>query len=585
VVVSDHLGRRALWPDLDRARVVFEDAAMIVVDKPAGVPSQQASAKGDAVADDLVERVRSFLAARDGVPLDRVYLGVHQRLDRATSGVVAYTRKKEANRSFAEQFEGRKVDKRYLAVVTGWPASRKQATLRHHLADGEDGRVDVVSPKTRGAQLAVTHVELVEHVGDRALLSLRLETGRTHQARAQLAAAGAPIAGDRWYGDAAPAPRLMLHAESITLEHPLEKGRRVTARAEMPRAFSRFMSQGDASPFAGGTIDAPALADALDLARESRFALGRAGTLDPHDPACTTAFRLVNEGGDGIPGVALDVYRKHLVVHLYDDEALAVREPLLDVLDALGFDGVYVKVRPKQANTLVDTRTEALAPKTTVRGRPADDEFPVIEHGLPYLVRLGDGLSTGIFLDQRENRRRVRALSAGKRVLNLFAYTCPFTLTAAAGGATRTVSVDAARNAIERGQRGLEHAGLSGDHHSFVIDDVFAWVDQAKRRGEVFDLVLLDPPSYSTVGASRFTAEAYRPLAAKVMPLVAKGGQLLACTNHRKTVRAKLRRLLHEAARDAGRTVAQMKDLPPPADFPPPFGREAHLKSILVKLA
>ena len=332
-------------------------------------------------------------------------------------------------------------------------------------------------------------------------------------------------------------------------------------------------------------IDAPALADALDTAREARFALGRAGALDAKDPACTTAFRLVNEAGDGIPGVAVDVYGDHLVAHLYDEDALAVREPLLDALDALGFSGVYVKVRPKQANTVVDTRTEALAPKKPVRGRAADDEFAIVEHGLPYLVRLGDGLSTGIFLDQRENRRRVRALAAGKRVLNLFAYTCPFTLAAAAGGATRTVSVDAARAAIERGQRGLEHAGLAGDHHAFVIDDVFAWVEQAKRRGEVFDLVLLDPPSYSTVGASRFSADAYRPLAAKVMPLVARDGQLFACTNHRKTVRAKLRRLLHEAARDAGRTVAQMKDLPHPVDFPPPFGREPHLKSILVRLA
>jgi 23S rRNA (cytosine1962-C5)-methyltransferase len=581
----DRLDRRALWPDLDPARIVFEDEAMIVVDKPAGVPSQQASAKGDAVADDLVERVRSFLASRERVAPERVYLGVHQRLDRATSGVVAYTRKKEANRSFAEQFEGRKVDKRYLAIVTGWPTSRAQATLRHHLAEGEDGRVDVVSQKTRGAQLAVTHVELVRHDGDRALLSLRLETGRTHQARAQLAAAGAPIAGDRWYGDAAPAPRLMLHAESITLEHPLDRGRRVTARAEMPRAFSRFLAEGDASPFAGGVIDEPALADALDTAREARFALGRAGMLDPVDPAATTAFRLVNEGGDGVPGVALDVYGDHLVAHLYDDDALSVREPLLDALDGLGFAGIYLKVRPKQANTLVDTRTEALAPKKPVRGRPAEDELSIIEHGLPYRVRLGDGLSTGIFLDQRENRRRVRALAAGKRVLNLFAYTCPFTLAAAAGGAARTVSVDAARAAIDRGRLGLEHAGLAGDHHVFVVDDVFAYVEQAKRRGELFDLVLLDPPSYSTVGASRFSADAYRPLAAKVMPLVARGGQLLACTNHRKTVRAKLRRLLHEAARDANRTVAQMKDLPPPADFPPPFGREAHLKSILVKLA
>lgn len=568
--------RRAVWPDFFPERVVHEDDALLVVDKPAGVPTQAATEGAD---DDLPTRLRAFLAARNGAPLDRTYLGIHQRLDRATSGVIAYTLRKEANKGLAAQLEGRNVEKRYLAAVSGWKGGER--TLRHRLGPLDDGIVSVVKPHDRRGQDAVTEVAVRERHGDRALLELSLITGRTHQARAQLAAAGAPIAGDRLYGGPA-ASRLMLHAHALGLRHPLsDRPLRVSAAA--PRAFERWLRHGDVSPTA--PFDADAFDDALTLSREDRYALGRAGLAASGSNAHTTAFRLVNEGGDGLPGLAVDVYGDHLLVHLYDDDL--AREQVLDALMKLGFAGIYLKLRPKQANVIVDSRNEAYAPRTPVRGSAAPDEFEVFEHGIPYLVRLGDGLSTGIFLDQRENRSRVRALSAGKRVLNLFAYTCPFTLAAAAGGATRTVSVDAAKPALDRGERGLAHAGLSGDQHAFVVDDVLTWLEGARRKRDRYDLVILDPPSYSTVGKTRFSTSAgdYRPLAAKAMAVTAPGGYLLACSNHRQTVQAKLRRLLHEAARDAGREVQQMKDLSPPVDFPSAFGREPHLKSILVRLA
>ena len=553
--------RRVLFPELDPSRIVHEDESLIFVDKPSGVPSQAARPEDD---DDMPARLRRFLAARDGVPLDRVYLGTHQRLDRATSGVLVYTKRREANRAVAEQLEGRLATKRYVAAVAGYRGSDR--TLRHRLGPLEDGVVQVVSARDRRGQDAETIVRLRERNGDRALLELELVTGRTHQARVQLAAEGAPIAGDRLYGNV-PAARLMLHAESLAL-------REATARAPVPRTLTRWLARGDVSAIA--PFDADAFDDALTRARDERYALGRS--------ADTDAFRLVNEGGDALEGLSVDVYGEHLVASLYDDAAVAAREPILDALDALGFAGIYLKLRPKQANVLVDARNEKIAPPHPVRGTPAPDELTVRELGLPYLARLGDGLSTGIFLDQRENRRRIRELAKGKRVLNLFAYTCPFTIAAAAGGAAATVSVDAARPAIERGERGLAHAGLSGDH-TFIVDDVFAWLERARKR-ERYDLVILDPPSYSSVGKQRFSTASgdYRPLAALAMSVVSENGYLLACSNHRQTVQAKLRRLLHEAARTAGRRVVQMKDLPAPADFPAPFGREPHLKSILLKL-
>ena len=105
-------------------------------------------------------------------------------------------------------------------------------------------------------------------------------------------------------------------------------------------------------------------------------------------------------------------------------------------------------------------------------------------------------------------------------------------------------------------------------------------------RGEPFDLILLDPPSFATTKQSRFSASGdYVKLAALAFHALAPGGRLLACTNHRGIARSRFRRFLHEAARDSGREVVQMKDLPDPEDFPPEPGHEPHLKSVLVTVA
>src|SRR5579862_5452733 len=107
------MDRRSVWPDFRDAWIVHEDADIIVVDKPVGVSSQAADPSSP---DDVVSRLRSFLVARGADP----YLGVHQRLDRDTSGLVVFARRRTANAALAAQFEGRRVEKKYVACVTGW---------------------------------------------------------------------------------------------------------------------------------------------------------------------------------------------------------------------------------------------------------------------------------------------------------------------------------------------------------------------------------------------------------------------------------------------------------------------------------
>ncbi len=559
-----------MWPDFRDAWVLSDDGHLLAVDKPAFVSSQAADADRP---DDIVTRLRAHLHG--------AYLGVHQRLDRDTSGVLVYARRKEDNARLAAQFEGRRVKKTYLACVAGWPRGKAHATLRDSLVQDNGGTMRVARGRAPGAKLAVTHVKVRAQRGDRALLELDLETGRTHQARLQLAHAGSPIAGDALYGGP-PASRLMLHAAAIALQHPAT-GRPVRFEAPVPPELAAWVEHGD--PGVAIYDDGPALARALGRALERRWGLGRS-----EGERATTAFRLVNEDGDGLPRLAVDVYDAWLVAQLYGDDGPwadpARRDRVLDALHSLGFAGVYLKVRPKQANVLVDTRRDELAPAQAVRGTSAPAELEVREEGVPLLVRLGDGLSTGVFLDQRANRRRVREMAAGKTLANLFAYTCGFTVAAAVGGAKRTVSVDASAAALERGRANLAHAGLlDRGEHVFAAADAMSWLARAARKGESFDLVVLDPPSYSTTRKGRFVADRdYVDLAAAAMAVVAPGGTLVACTNHRGITPDKFRRILFDAARTAKRDVTRMRDMPEPPDFPVAAGGLGHMKTALVSL-
>ena len=576
------MDRSRIWPDFRDEWIVRQDETLIFIDKPAGVSSQAADPERP---DDIVTRLKRHLVAGGHDP----YLGTHQRLDRDTSGILVYARKKEANASLAPQFEGRTAKKMYVACVSGW--TKGTVTLRDRVGPGDDGTTKIVGPRDKRGIEAVTHVRLRSRKAERALVEIELETGRTHQARAQLAHAGAPIAGDVLYGGS-PASRLMLHAHALELTHPtLQK--KIRVEAKLPPEFEEWLARGDIGP----TVydDSDALDRALGRALERRWGLGRSS--GPHE---TTAFRIVNEAGDGLPGLSVDVYGDYLVAHFHAD-APDEKDPIfteerrtriLDRLGALGFDGVYLKVRPRQANTLVETRRDEIAPKDPVRGSAAPESFLVREDAIDYEVRLGDGLSTGIFLDQRSNRARVRSMSKDARVANLFAYTCAFSTAAAAGGARQTVSVDASSIALERGRDNVARivnarvaAGEREGTHTFVADDAFSWLAKATRQNEKYDLIILDPPSYATTKTRRFVATTdYVELAAQAVSLLAPGGKLVACTNHRGIRASKFRHMLQDAARVAKRTTVQVKDLPDASDFPAPAGGEPHLKSVLLTL-
>src|SRR5262249_26893590 len=162
-----------LWPSFPLERILYEDDDVIVIDKPVNVSTH---APDTARIDDAVSRLRLALGERDRVPSQGVYLGIHQRLDRDTSGVLLFSRRKSANAALAVQFEGRTVKKTYLAGVVGWPPKLAKGVLTHTLIAGEGGRMQVVDvPAARGrgrtsgkpaGQQAITRYRVLERAGD-----------------------------------------------------------------------------------------------------------------------------------------------------------------------------------------------------------------------------------------------------------------------------------------------------------------------------------------------------------------------------------------------------------------------------------
>jgi 23S rRNA (guanine2445-N2)-methyltransferase / 23S rRNA (guanine2069-N7)-methyltransferase len=160
----------------------------------------------------------------------------------------------------------------------------------------------------------------------------------------------------------------------------------------------------------------------------------------------------------------------------------------------------------------------------------------VHEGGLKFLVNLADYVDTGLFLDHRLTRQMVREAAVDKVFLNLFAYTGSFTVYAAAGGAKRTVSVDLSRPYLDWAHDNLSLNGLSGKEHEFIASDVASFIDK-HPPGEIYDLVVLDPPTFSN---SKRTDQDWTvqddasALLIRLMGLVRQGGVVFFSTNFRR---------------------------------------------------
>ena len=309
---------------------------------------------------------------------------------------------------------------------------------------------------------------------------------------------------------------------------------------------------------------------------EGSLALRRAvGLPGPGDEA----FRLVNNEGDGLPGLTADAYGPYVVVSVPGKGLLPVGRLLAEAALAVGpgWKGAVVKVRGKDP--------QDRSAKEEFVGEEPPAKLVVHELGVPYEVHLRGALNVGLFTDMREHRRNIGRFAAGRRVLNTFAYTGALSVAAARAGASAVTSVDLSGGVMAWARENFRLSGLDdSDRYRFETSDTRRYLERQRGDGAEFDMIILDPPTVSAARASQWSMKKDYPdliaLAAKLLP--AAGGVLWVSGNPRRG--PGITEHVVEGIRRAGRRAAvlELGGLPPDYPTPPDWGEARYLEVCLL---
>ncbi len=285
----------------------------------------------------------------------------------------------------------------------------------------------------------------------------------------------------------------------------------------------------------------------------------------------TNALRLVDGTGDGIEGVEIDDFAGRWLVQTRERDFPEWLRGLK------GPRAIYWKQLGEQKEAPV-----------WIEGEEVREPFEVMENGMRFWIDFTSGYSQGIFLDQRGNRAETRRRAGGNRgkggkgankprVLNCFAYTCAFGVAAALGGA-ETVNIDLSKRYLDWGRRNYELNGVGLAGHEFIDKEVLKWLERFERIGRRFDLVILDPPTFSRDKAGRvFTVgKGFPELVRAAEAVLMDNGALFCSTNLRTLTGEGFRRLIADGLACPG--LWRMEGRRMPADF----AGEQYLKAVWI---
>lgn len=288
------------------------------------------------------------------------------------------------------------------------------------------------------------------------------------------------------------------------------------------------------------------LAGLLEQRLQAALAL-RAGAI----PARTDTYRLVNGAGDWLPGVVVDRYADTLVLRLYS-KAWEPHLPI--VVSALQ----HATAIPCIVRKLGVRRVDGAEGIEVLHGTTPSEPLVVREAGLSFLARPSTGQKTGLFLDQRENRRFLAPFCRDRTVVNLFAYNGGFSVHAAAAGARRVTSVDIAADALDDARESFRLNGLDPDKHRFEARDAFSWDEGA-------EVMICDPPSLSHGNKADKKAErAYRDLNEKVARNITSNGLLATASCTSRLSFDRWERAVRDGLKTAGRFSVLWRATEPP---------------------
>lgn len=397
----------------------------------------------------------------------------------------------------------------------------------------------------------------------------------------------------------------------------LKPGREKSLLRRHPWIFSGAVDRVDGNPEPGGTVDVlgadgqflahaayspisqirarvwnfnPSEPVEVDFFRRriSRAVSSRSPLLEAAPQGCfaqgsgvrSDACRLIYAESDGLPGLIVDRYADVLVAQFLSAGAECWKETIADLL--LEETGLCVIYERSDADV---RELEGLPSRTgPLRGTIKQDPISILENGLKFKVDVAAGHKTGFYLDQRENRRRVRELAEGREVLDCFCYTGGFTVNALAGGARSVLSVDASANALALCREIVTLNGLPADCHTTLEGDVFQLLRKFRDEARAFDLIVLDPPKFApTAAQAEKAARGYKDINLLGFKLLRPGGHLVTFSCSGGVDTALFQKIVASAALDAGVEAQIVEHLSQASDHPVAlsFPEGAYLKGVV----
>jgi len=302
------------------------------------------------------------------------------------------------------------------------------------------------------------------------------------------------------------------------------------------------------------------------------------------EPKQTNTYRLIHSEGDGLPGLVVDRYADILVAQIHTAGIERLRPLLIEALMAeTGVQGILLRNDSQSRR-----REELTVEEPVVAAGSVPAQILVRENGVQFWVDPWQGQKTGFYIDQRDKRAALQKYAHEQRVLNCFSYTGGFSVYAALTSKETTVtSVDISASAVEAAHAHFTLNDLNPDDHTFLIADVFDYLEQARSVGEQFDVVVLDPPAFAKSQNARPQAlKAYRRLNMLGMQVLRPGGILLTCSCSGVIKMDDLRSIVSEVAQRLRRQVQLLESYTHGVDhlINPVMPETAYLKAIFYRV-
>ncbi len=291
-------------------------------------------------------------------------------------------------------------------------------------------------------------------------------------------------------------------------------------------------------------------------------------------------MRLVNSQGDGLEGLTIDRFNKHFVAHILDARWHPHQKTISNALRE-HFEVVYLVFKDR---TVFGTRSASRIAVDVLISQ-GNSQTIVEENGLRFHVDLNDHLNQGLFLDMRKNRKLMAYYAPGRAVLNCFAYTCSFGVYCRKFGASSVTNVDISAKFLQKGKENYRLNHLHEGWSEFVRDDAVHYLELAVKRNNLFDIIILDPPSFSRFEGTVFSVKKDMPLLIeKALRALTREGMLFVSTNLSSISRPQLEEWAYIAAKKIGRKIIEVNRLGQDIEFRGSgLMKESFLSAVLFK--